>query len=68
MGLLHGNLFKVLDLDHISLCLFNLIKNVVILVLGLHLWHLEVPGLGVEIGAAAAGLYYNHSNAGSSTH
>ena len=32
--------------------------------LGLHLWHMDVPRLGVE-SAAAAGLYHSHGNVGS---
>ena len=32
--------------------------------LGLHLQHMEVPRLGDQIGAAAAGLYHSHSNVG----
>ena len=30
-----------------------------------HLWHMEVPRLGVEIRATAASLHYSHSNTGS---
>ena len=33
--------------------------------LGLHLRHMEVPRLGVRIGAIAAGLHHSHSNTGS---
>ena len=32
--------------------------------LGLYPWHLEVPRLGVELRAAAAGLHHCHSNTG----
>ena len=32
---------------------------------GLQLWHMEVPMLGIEIRATAAGLFHCHSNAGS---
>ena len=34
----------------------------------LHWQHMEVPRLGVEIGAGAAGLYHSHSNAQSEPH
>ena len=30
--------------------------------LGLHLWHMEVPGLGGQIRAVAANLHHSHSN------
>ena len=36
--------------------------------LGLYPWRMEVPRLGGLIGAAAASLCHNHSNAGSLTH
>ena len=39
-----------------------------IVFLGLHLQHMEVPRLGVQIGTAAAGLYHSHSNSGSKLH
>ena len=32
--------------------------------LGLNLWHMEVPRLGGQIGAAAASLCHSHSNVG----
>ena len=34
-----------------------------ILFLGLQMWHMKVPRLGVKSGAIAAGLYHSHSNA-----
>ena len=36
--------------------------------LGPHLWHMEVPRLGVGIGATAASPYHSHSHAGSKLH
>ena len=35
-------------------------------ILGLHLWHMEVPRLGME--AAAAGLHHSHSKASFKPH
>ena len=36
--------------------------------LGPYLWHMEVPRLGVEIGAIAVGLHHSHSNMESKLH
>ena len=35
---------------------------------GPHPWHMEVPRLGVEIGAVATGLHHSHNNARSEPH
>ena len=43
------------SVSHLSLSFF----------LGPHLRHMGVPGLGVKIGAAAAGLYHSQGNSGS---
>ena len=34
----------------------------------MHLWHMEVPRLGVELELTAAGLNHSHSNSGSELH
>ena len=37
--------------------------------LGSHMWHMDLPRLGVELdGAAAAGRHHSHNNAESLTH
>ena len=57
----HQNLSNVIKLEVVRVffvfCLF-----VCFAILGLHLWHMAVPSLGVE-SAVASGLRQNHSNA-----
>ena len=36
--------------------------------LGPHMWHMEVPGARVPVGAVAVGLSYSHSNTRSKPH
>ena len=46
--------------------IMHVIKNIGFL--GPHLHHMEVPRLGGQIGAAAAGLHHSHSHARSELH
>ena len=68
----HGNHFSRLSLrkKHVKMNCFGLPGRqssifVVVVILGPHPWHTEVPRLGGQIGAGATGLYHSHGNLGS---